>query len=152
MLINELMDTKIKGRVIKDTKNHYHVKALIGGRYIQFEAMKAEEGVWSVSFLELDEDGDETTYPTGSGSELKVFSFVVDCFEEMVIKHRPNLFIFTAEHEGKNQTRNSRAELYKRLFKKFKMRNYKMITQDIPGATEFFIEREGSNAYDNYGD
>jgi len=155
MLLNELLDTQVKGKILLDNTNFFRAKARIGGRTIVFEAEAhdnaAETGVWSIVFVEETDDGDETTAATGSGNELKVFAFVKDCFKTLIRKRKPNLLLFSADHDGKNQGRNSRAELYKRLLEKFKVPGYKLSYDDM-GSVQFYFEKEGSNAKEEYVD
>lgn len=152
MLLNELLNTEIKGRVLDDNAGAYRVRAYINKRYIIFDTYcdDDDDGVWQVQFFEAegedpDEEVDWTTAPTGKGGELKVFAFIKDEFTKFVKKRKPNICLFSADHDGKNGGRNSRAELYKRLLNKFKVPGYKLHHDDIFGSVQFYFEKEGSH-------
>jgi hypothetical protein len=154
MLINEILDSKVKSRITKDSKEEYEAKAFIGERWIIFNAYQDDpaDKEWNVQFFEKDKEGDLTTAKTDSGNELQVFSFVKECFLDLVQKYKPNMCVFSGDHDGKNQIKNSRAQLYIKMFKKFKIAGYSLESEEFDGTYQFYFQKDGYDGKEKYAD
>lgn len=113
MIVTEILaDKPVGGTKLVDDSNTFIVSKKIGDREIVFQARKSG-GVWDVFFLEATKD--EAHFDaTGSGEEIKVFSFVVNTFRQFVEKKKPEVIEFTAKSEEKNRSR-----LYQRMVDRF---------------------------------
>lgn len=131
MLITELFSSDVKGTIIFDDKQHFKVDATIEGRVISFLASRNNENEWDVMFVEKGQRG-TATHKTGSGGELKVFSFVMECLRELVKRKKPTLVSFTSSKGDENRT-----SLYQKMAKRYTPKGYKLETFSH-GDTDFF--------------
>jgi hypothetical protein len=145
MLLNELLDSKVKSEVQTETAGKFVVSALIGDakknneRRIVFSASleEDEENAWEVAFYEL-KDGVKTYSLTGRGDELKVFSFVSAALQEFIDRYHPEVFSFSADKDGDSDTR---ASLYKRLMDK-NLKGYEGTQTKMKSSTMFSYTRK----------
>lgn len=109
----ESFDSNIKARLTRNTPEKFTLEADIGGRKIVFNAGKfagLEHNMWEIEFTERT-PGNVTFGKSGKGSEMQVFSFVLDAIRELVSRHAPDEIQFTSDTADGNRTR-----LYKKLF------------------------------------
>ena len=131
--IFESLDSKINYEVTKETNKWFVTRAKINNRYIEVDFVldRPEDSAWYIEFLEYKiEDGDGsgtvsgngTSKLTNSGSELKVFSLVLQSFTEFIQRYHPLEISFTSEKEN-----SSRTKLYKRFIDRYaKKLGYKL--------------------------
>jgi len=127
MKLNEILNRKVDYEVTSKTDVLFRAKAEIGNREIIFEAKYDKQGkFWDIGFKERNDDG--ITYDTsGSGNEFEVFAMVKDCITEMIAHYKPDTLIFSADMGGDYDTR---ADVYERLMKKFKVPGYTVTRKD----------------------
>jgi len=119
MLLQEILNSKVKYTVTKETAKTFATQAEVGGRIIQFTAYNDGEQGWSIDFAEVVTKSNRTGPVfgrTGSGSELQVFSMIVDSLKELEARYHPTMITFTADKDGDSDTR---AKLYRRLADKY---------------------------------
>jgi hypothetical protein len=129
MLVQEILDKKIKYDVVKQNSTLFITRSTIGGRVITFTALIDDDsaGCWEIAFSENQIDAlphHRTFGTTGSGNELEVFSMVKDSILEFVSRYNPVKFYFTADKPVERGGSNNRANLYDRLIKRFKIDGY----------------------------
>jgi hypothetical protein len=139
MLLNELLDSKVKITVKIDRTDEFETSATINGRTIVFRGElddDGQEGDWFVVFGEPGEKNPKMLkYSlTGNGGELEVFSMVKDSLIMMVKKNSPDRINFVASKEKGSNTK--RADLYARLFKRFTIPGYKFERLESPDYEE----------------
>lgn len=137
-LLKEILNTKVDFEVILDDGSYFKTRAEIGDRTIVVYARDIGEGNWEVRFKEVAPGGRSSHCVTGSGDELKVFSMVKDSIFELVKRYDPNSIMFTAEKDDDAASRHTRAELYDKLSKKFKIPNYRYVRTGKGYDTEYF--------------
>lgn len=132
-LLLELLDSSVKYKVTNQNDDYYSEVATINGREIQFEAEReynsgdvAENKLtWGIAFIEMTDDPKEmvpfTIKKTGSGGELKVFSFVKSALERFIKKYEPPEFWFSADADEP-----SRVKLYTAFIERFRIPGYQI--------------------------
>jgi hypothetical protein len=120
MKLDEILNKKIDYEVVRSSGSVFHTQAEINGRTINFGAVEEGNGEWELEFNEK-KNGRNTYVATGSGGELEVFSMVKASIEEFVQRYHPRVMFFTADKEDGKTTR---ADLYDRLAKRFKIPGY----------------------------
>lgn len=118
-LLNELLDSIIKHKVLVHDANQYGEQVKIGDRSIVFSANLLhgywEDGApWEIEFT----DG-TSVQKTGHGNEMKVFSFVKAAFDRFIHAYNPSKFNLSASLEEP-----SRVRLYTSLVKRFSSGQY----------------------------
>lgn len=102
------------GKVDSNDHGDMFVTKTIGKREITFSA-RNDRNNWEIVFHEYDKASGKTTYEkTGSGDEVKVFTFVMNAMREFVKKKKPKRMNFTAD-----MVDESRVGLYKRMIARF---------------------------------
>jgi hypothetical protein len=125
MKIFELLDTKVQYEVVRHTATSFWTRAEIGGREIEFRAVKNDEGDgWEIMFAERTPKhlyrngkpiGHNLSYAaTGKGSALSVGTMVVDSLREFIDTYKPQSIDFTAE-----KSEPAREKIYARAMSKF---------------------------------
>jgi hypothetical protein len=125
MKIFELLDTKVPYEVVLHTANSFWARSEIGGREIEFRAVKNDEGDgWEIMFAErtpsrTTKDGvhmrPTLSYAaTGKGHALTVGTMVVDSLKEFIARYKPQSIDFTAE-----KSEPAREKIYARAMSKF---------------------------------
>lgn len=128
-------------RVVVNNDHVFKCRAEIGGRDITFMASKDDyEDLWQIEFYEKLKSGNITFGATGSGAEFKVFSFVIDCLEEFVARHRPLKIVFSADKDEPQ-----RIKLYLRMLRRLVLPGYR----EIKSMKELGSDFEG---YDDIND
>jgi hypothetical protein len=137
--INEAFNTVVDKEVVKSSNNLYIAKANIGDRIITFTASYDNySDAWEIIFSEKKDDNSLGTYSkTGSGNELQVFSFVIDCVKDLISQYQPGVVEFTADKTDEN-----RASLYKRIAHRIKNIGYDIDTINCHGNTHFRFTRK----------
>lgn len=133
MLINEILDKKVRTKLKTNTPRTLQIAGTVNGREIMFTAHMSEENeknnYWDVTFLEVKSNPNGVKYGsyklTGSGGELQVFSMIKDCMMELIQKHNPAKIIFTANKDA-GKDKNARGDVYERLIKRFKAPGYEL--------------------------
>lgn len=123
MKLNEILNKKIDYEVVRAVGTLFHTQATINDREIHFSAIDEEDGSWELSFGEKKAGGKVSYGKTGSGGELEVFSMVKASIEEFVQRYQPEQMHFTADKDG-DEKGNTRADVYERLMKRFKIPGY----------------------------
>lgn len=140
MLINEILDRKVKYTILKDGDSQIKAQATINGRTIIFYGEETWHGIWEVAFGEKEEGDDDITYKkTGNGGELEVFSMVKELTLELVKKHSPRKITFQAAKDVKG----NRGNLYARLIDRFKVPGYKIERKSGDKRDDFILTKEG---------
>lgn len=143
MFLQELLNSKVKYTVTKETAKVFSTQAEIGGRMIHFEAINDGEQGWMIDFAEVVTKNDRVGHNfgrTGSGSELQVFSMIVDSLKEFQARYHPTLITFTADKDGDSDTR---AKLYRRLADKY-FKGWTRSEFDHGNTTHFTYEKDDS--------
>ena len=122
--LNEVFTSNVSGQLVRATSDLYTTKAIIGGRTIVFNAAQFEnergESIWEMDFVEYEKNGIGATFgKTGSGSELQVFSFVIESIKDLIATYHPDKLIFTSSKADKNRTK-----LYQRMLNRIKVPGY----------------------------
>lgn len=113
--ISEVFNSDIRGKIIKSTSRGFAMSADIGDRQINFHAAiydsdsDSNSNTWEIDFMEKNKKG-HTFSKTGSGNELQVFSFIIECIKDFVFRYHPEAIIFNSEKSD-----NNRSKLYKKL-------------------------------------
>jgi hypothetical protein len=123
------------------------VSADIGGRTIIFEAEDIEDSngnpLWEITFFEKTKGGFGFTYKqTGSGKELEVFAFVGQALQEFLDRYGPDKVYFTADKDDDSQEKNTRADVYEKLLKRAKFKNYKVVRDTNSRYSKFELVRD----------
>jgi hypothetical protein len=128
MRLTELFSTSPQHEVVDVDEKLYSEVSHIGGREVIFECeLNQLDDSWEIAFHEvIKKNGKEeiTNKKTGSGSELQVFSFIIEAIKRFIKKYKPEVFYFSATDKEP-----SRAKLYQRLVNRWKVPNYKMTQQ-----------------------
>lgn len=140
MKLLELLDSKVAYKVSKHA-DAYEETATIDGKQIIFQCMTSwiddhNSPSWEVSFMT--EHG--TTFSikkTGSGSELKIFAFVIEAVYRFVAACKPEAFHFSADNNEP-----SRVKLYAALARRFKDENYTKESMQKYGDTYWSFTRK----------
>jgi len=142
MLLSEILNSRVKYTVTKETAKIFATRAEIGGRDIQFLAVNDGDQGWSIDFAEVDiKDGKDLGHKYGrtqSGSELQVFSMIIDSLKEFESRYHPTMITFTADKDGDSDTR---AKLYRRLADKY-FKGWKREEFDHGNTTHFTYTKE----------
>lgn len=122
--LNEVFTSNVPGQLVRSTSDLYTTKAIIGGRTIVFNAAQFEnehgESIWEMDFVEYEKNGVGATFgKTGSGSELQVFSFVIESIKDLIATYHPDELLFTSSKADKNRTK-----LYQRMLNRVKVPGY----------------------------
>ena len=122
--ITEVFTSNVSSEVVRATPDLYTIKAMIGGRVVVFNAAQFEneygESIWEIDFVEYEKNGIGATFgKTGSGSELQVFSFVIESIKDLIATYHPDELIFTSSKADKN-----RSKLYQRMLNRVKVSGY----------------------------
>jgi hypothetical protein len=136
--LTEAFNSNVKGKVVRRTADVFSTEALIGSRTIKFTASN-NHGNWEVAFHERMPTKGYTYSKTGSGSELQVFSFVIESLKTFVSIYSPETISFTSDKSDGN-----RSKLYNRLSKRVKLPGYHFETdgQFSSGYDVFYIVRD----------
>jgi len=135
--ITEAFDSSVPYEVTRATNDLFTTRAEINNRIIIFDAQANDEStdnepkiVWEFLFYEK-RLGNATHGKTGSGGEMKVFSFVIDSLKELVARYNPEILRFGSHQEDGNRTK-----LYQRMIDKiapsigYKLSDIKSSTSD----------------------
>lgn len=122
MKIFELLDTKVQYEVVRHSANSFWTRAEIGGREIEFRAVKNDgyDG-WEIMFAERipasvakGAPHNMTYAATGKGHALAVGAMIVDSLKEFINTYKPQSIDFTAE-----KSEPAREKIYSRAMAKF---------------------------------
>lgn len=142
MLLNELLNKKVDYEVLKAGKYQFITQAKIGDREIRFEASNEDDDEWGVAFEEIRSNENGTVKRTfnasGSRHELEVFAMVKDSMLEFVQRYQPLEITFTADKDGGKKDKMARANVYAKLFDRFKIPGYTMGKEDQKHLGYFF--------------
>jgi hypothetical protein len=116
--IQESFNTLAPKQTVSSSPNGATVKTKIGNREIVYMVHIGkgfeDETVATIEFSEKALDGKTSTYDkTGSGNEMQVFAFVIDCVRDTIIDYSPDIIEFVAVKSDGN-----RGRLYKKLASK----------------------------------
>ena len=144
--LNELFDQKFETSIISQNADNFKVAADIGEGKIVFSASSAgaedgdEPNTWDVVFRNIGPNvGKNQQFSmTGTGNEFAVMSFVKDCIDDFVGQYQPDVIRFTADKEGKS---NSRAKLYAGMIKRYMPANYKSEASSDQFSTYFELRK-----------
>jgi len=125
-IIGESFNTVVDRQVIKSTPSGVVIKATIGSREVVFMGHISTDDrnkkIAMIEFSEKTNGGKSNSYDkTGSGSQMQVFAFVIDCVKDMIIDYAPDEIDFTAVKADGN-----RGQLYTKLASKingYKLKN-----------------------------
>lgn len=145
MKLFELLSTKFTDfKVLVDNTYTYEVIAKIGTREIQFSAWNSTfsqdhyANDWEIEFIEKKDNNKHTYELTKSGNEFVVFSFIKQCLEYFIKKHKPNFIRFNVI---KTDEINNRSDLYQKLIIK-NLTGYKLnVNNDGTKQIKFTLER-----------
>lgn len=137
-ITDESLTTQVPYNVTVANPDRFDAEAVIGDRKIIYGASPEEYGEWWVAFLERGIPGGPkkkmTFSKSGSGHELKVFSFVIAATKELIDRYRPHKILFTA-----NKKEENRIKLYDRLIKRFPVTGYTFMGVFPKGGNELFV-------------
>jgi len=132
MRLDELLNSNVSGKVIKQTENVFITSAEIGNRTIRFSADSYGPEQWEIAFLEQSSSKGDTFGTSGSGNELQVFSFIVESIKLFISMYAPAEIYFTSE-----PSEGSRSKLYARMIKKI----------SVPGYTNSVVPNTGNHHF-----
>ena len=137
IILNEIFDSTVSGNLVRATSDLFTTDAIIGNRKIVFNAAEFDGNKWEIDFIEK-QQGSMSYGKTGSGSEMQVFSFVIDSIKELISRYHPDEISFSAHKEDGN-----RSALYKRILGKVRVPGYHL-SEIVPGehADIFRIVRD----------
>lgn len=147
--VDEAFDSDVAGKITRATDKMFTTEATIGDRKIIFNALQyyrprsydpndnTSDSVWEIEFIEK-KPGKTTFAKTGSGSEMQVFSFVINSIKELITRYSPGELEFGAAKSDEN-----RSKLYQRMIKRIKVPGYSALPVE-PGddADTFRIVRD----------
>ena len=131
----EAFDTKVPYTVSSASNDSFETYAIIGNRKIVFVGEELEPESWEVSFDQRDSSGTQFG-KTGSGSEMQVFSFVIESIKELISRYRPMELTFTSSKADENRT-----SLYARMLKRISIPGYKFVGVRNKGDSDEFVVR-----------
>jgi len=139
-VLSEVFNSNVRATLVKNNANAFIVKAEIGNRIIKFTAAGGS-GDWEIDFVEQSPEKGDTFGKTGSGNELQVFSFVIDCIKEVIAIHQPDRVSFTSDKSDVNRTK-----LYARIGKKVKIPGYhvEVAPAEYAGYDRISVIRDGA--------
>jgi hypothetical protein len=152
MKIFEILNTNTTLTVVKDNGKSYRARAKFGGREIEFRMDRwPDDSKWNFTFVQLgdgedDEDDDrynedgETYDATGDGDQLAIFAAAKKFLEDALKMLKPSVVFFEAD-----KTKGpSRAKLYNRFIKRWKLNGYTYRKVDGDAFADYhaFIEDE----------
>ena len=113
--VTESFDSRANMRVLRADPDGYLVQAEIGGRKIRFIASIYIDDDKKIASIEFSENKGKgfTHDKTGSGSQMQVFSFIIECIKDVIIDYNPDEISFSAEKKDEN-----RGRLYQKLANK----------------------------------
>lgn len=134
--IIESFDSDVQGSLVRATNDLFTTRATIGNRDIVFNASAYEDKdnarVWEIEFTERS-NGNMTYGKSGSGSEMQVFSFVLDSIKELVSRYHPDIIEF-----GSHKADGNRSSLYKRMAKRIQLPGYHLADIESGESTDVF--------------
>ena len=137
--INEAFNSQVPYSVVRSSNELFTTRATIGDRDIVFNAQGNSEGtqgevVWEVDFYEKT-PGNMTFGKSGSGSELQVFSFVIDSLKELAARYHPDTIRFSSHKADENRTK-----LYQRMLTKIAPGlGYQLTDVESGGSDDIFV-------------
>jgi hypothetical protein len=139
--IIEAFDSEVPYEVTRSTNDLFTTKADINNRTIVFNAQGNDEGnglessiVWEVDFYERS-PGNMTFGKSGSGGEMKVFSFIIDSLKELNARYNPQIIRFGSYRDDGNRTK-----LYQRMIAKIAPRiGYKLSDVKSSASDDVFV-------------
>jgi hypothetical protein len=161
--LNESFDSNVPIEIVSQTRINFRTTANIGDRQIVFNAdwLSVPTGSWELKFAEivnkkysvsdrvanlLAGDKDKTYQDisfdvTGSGSQMMVFSFVIESIKKFVSIYHPKLFFFEAIKEG------NREKLYAKMASRIKIPGYELtdVGKEDNNTKYFVIKRIDSD-------
>lgn len=117
-ILNEIFDSNVPGTLVRATSDLFTTEATIGDRKIVFNAAESDRNKWEIEFFERHR-GSMTYGKTGSGSEMQVFSFIIESINELISRYHPDEITFSSHKADGNRT-----DLYKKIVSKIKIRGY----------------------------
>ena len=140
IILTEIFDSNVSGNLVRATSDLFTTEAIIGDRKIVFNASEFDGNKWEVDFIEKHQ-GSMSYSKTGSGSEMQVFSFVIDSIKELISRYHPDEISFSA-----HKAEGNRSSLYKRIVGKVKVPGYHL-SEVVSGqhADIFHIVRDDIN-------
>jgi hypothetical protein len=137
--INEAFDSQVPYNVVRASNDLFTTRATIGDRDVVFTAQGRTEGaqgtvVWEVDFYEKT-PGNMTFSKSGSGSELQVFSFVINSLKELAARYHPDTIRFSSHKADENRTK-----LYQRMLTKIAPGlGYQLTDVESGGSDDIFV-------------
>ena len=149
MKLQEIANTKVKSKLLRQSESAFGREAEIGGRMIRFTAIRdewADGPVWDIVFSEIEygEQGevDRDYGKTGSGKEFEVAAFVIDSMKEFLTSYSPKQVYFTADKEDEH---DNRSRLYQKMATRL-MKDYDRVRPEhgaeLEGKEVFFYRRK----------
>lgn len=147
-LLQELLNTDVKYRVVRASSGSFKTRATIGKRDILFTAHKIDHtdglDAWMLEFEQISVGTtghkDFTFRKTNGGKPFQVFSMIRQSIEEFMQRYHPEEVHFTAEKDDGDDTR---PEVYKRLLSKA-LPKYELVREDDDGGEVYFVYRSKS--------
>jgi hypothetical protein len=140
VILTEIFDSNVSGTLVRATADLFTTEATIGDRKIVFNAAELGKNTWEIEFFERHR-GSMTYGKTGSGSEMQVFSFIIESINELISRYHPDEITFSSHKADGN-----RSALYSRIIGKIKVQGYHLseIVSD-QNADIFHIVRDDIN-------
>lgn len=139
MKLFELFDTKVNYEVVTDTNNSFETQARIGSKIINFVAYLDYGSIWDVGFHYMNLNGKNISYSmTNDNHQLEVLSFVKQSLLELIARYQPEEIVFTADKESSEDSKNSRARVYKKMLKDLESHGYSLHVIPLGKNSEHF--------------
>ena len=140
IILTEIFDSNVSGNLVRATSDLFTTEATIGNRKIVFNAAEFDGNKWEIEFIEKHQ-GSMSYSKTGSGSEMQVFSFVIESINELISRYHPDEITFSSHKADGNRT-----DLYKKIVRKIKVSGYHL-SEIVAGqhADIFRIVRDDIN-------
>lgn len=140
-IISETFTSNVPYDVVRATNDLFTTKANVNNRNIIFNAEANDESVdlesnvvWEVNFYEKTV-GNMTYGKSGSGGEMKVFSFIIDSLKELISRYSPETVRFSSHKNDSN-----RSTLYQRMISKIAPKlGYKLADIQTGSADDIFV-------------
>jgi hypothetical protein len=146
MLLQELLNSDVKYKIVRASSGSFKTRATIGKRDILFTASKNDhtDGLdsWSLEFEQISVDAtgrkEFTFRKTNGGRPLEVFSMVKASIEEFLQRYHPEEIRFSAEKDDDGD--DTRPQVYKRLLAKA-LPSFELVDEDDSHGEVFFVYR-----------
>lgn len=123
--VTETFDSVHRMTLDKNSGHDYIVSSVVDNKKVVFRATRTlsildgKTPSWEIVFWIVDDKGDDRYDRTGTGNQLKIFSFVIQSLKDFIIDKDPEMIEFSASKADGNRVR-----LYSKLASKVNSSGY----------------------------